>query len=820
MRIFAPLLLVFLSSSISSYALRISGTVINQKGEVLAFSSVSVKGTNITTAANREGYYFLDLDPGKYILVCRHVGYEKKEVELMLENVSITLNIVLKEQLVNLKEVIVKAGAEDPAYDIIRKAIRKRKSYQEDNRTYECMVYSKGVMKLRDFPNKLLGREINFEDGDTSKKKMFYLSETVSKLSVEGKGKRKIEVLSTKVSGQKDGYGFAGARWLSFYDNIIAVSSTLNPRGFVSPVADNALTMYRYKYAGTYFEDNKQIHSIRVIPKRKYEPCFSGIIQIVDDAWCIHSLDLTLTKSSQMSFADTLRIQQLYQEQGKDFWVIQNQVVYPSVKILGFDAYGSFTNVYSGFNTSPQFSKKHFNDVFVRYVPGSNKKSLNYWDSIRPLSLSEEETRDYFKKDSLEKLREQPAYLDSLDSVRNKLKWQDILFNGKTFSRQSKKHSLGFTPLIRSVSFYPGEGVVFDIPVTFTQKITERKRYEIIPHFRYGLSSDQLYYWGTFRRYGGKKYLSTIAVSGGVRPFQFNPENPVDPFVNSISALRNEDNFLKMYAANYLRGSLTKGVGSGFIINFNAEYQDRIPFDNTTDASWEKTNNKSYSPNYPNEILTEQFKRHEALMLTFGFSYRPKSRYIELPERMINIGSKWPLFTVKYTKGVNGILGSDIDYDKWQTEVQDNWNLRLMGSFNWKFRTGGFLNDRRVEVQDLNHFPGNRFSFSSDFMNVLQFPDYYIFSNRASNFNIFFAEHHFNGFITNKIPGFKKLNWFLVAGARGLWFDKINYFEWNIGLENIFKVFRVDMVYGSLNGKMIQPEFRLGTRIELSGNDD
>jgi hypothetical protein len=813
-------LLVLLSAFNSIYAIRISGNITNLRGEVLPFSSVSVKGTNMTTSANREGYYFLDLKPGKYILIFRHVGYEKTEIEVVPEKQAITQNIILNDQKVELKEVVVKAGDEDPAYEIIRKAIRKRKYYQEENPTYESMIYSKGVMKLRGYPDKLLGEKIDFEDGDTSRKKILYLSEAVSKLSVEGKGKRKIEVLSTKVSGEKDGYGLAGAQWLSLYDNIININNTLNPRGFVSPIADNALSMYRYKYAGTYFEDNKQIHSITVIPKRNYEPCFRGTIQIVDDAWCVHSLDLMLTKSSQMSFFDTVRIQQLYQEKGKDFWVIQNQVIYPSVKILGFDAHGSFTNVYADFNTKPDFSKKHFNDVIVKYLPGSNKKSLNYWDSIRPLSLSEEETRDYIKKDSLEQLREQPHYLDSIDRVRNKIEWMDLLFTGKTFSRESKKRTYAFKSLVRSVTFYPGEGVVFDVPFVFTQKITERKRYEIIPHVRYGLSSDQLYYWGTFRRFGGKKYLSTYSISGGIRPYQFNPENPVDPIVNTFSALRNEDNFLKMYAANYVRGSISKGVGRGFILNFKTEYQERIPFDNTTDASWEKANNKSYSPNYPNEILSEQFKRHEALMVTVGFSYRPKSRYVELPERTINIGSNWPLFTVNYTKGVNGLMGSDIDYDKWQTEVKDNWNFSLFGNFDWKFRTGGFINDRRVEVQDLHHFAGNRFTLSSDFMSAFQFPDYYLFSNQSSLFNAVFVEHHFNGFLTNKIPVFKKLNWFLVSGARSLWFDKINYVEWNFGLENIFKILRVDMVYGSLNGKMVQPEFRLWTRIPLSDNDD
>jgi len=803
-----------------AFAFRISGTVKNEQGDLLPFTSVTIKGKNITTAANNQGKYFINLDAGNYVMVFRYVGYEKKEVSVIVVDQALEINVILKEQKVDLKEVVVKADAEDPAYEIIRNAIKKRKYYLDDLRAYSCDVYSKGAMNLRDFPNKFMGQKVDFEDGDTSKKKMIYLSETVSKVSVEGKGKTKIEVLSTRVSGDKDGFGFAGARWISFYENNINLRSVLNPRGFVSPIADNALSIYKYKYLGTYFEDNQQIHSIRVTPKRKYEPAFSGIIQIVDDAWCIHSVKLMLTKENQMAFADTLRVEQLYQQKGKDFWVIQNQVIYPAIKFFGFDAFGSFSNVYTNVNTAPVFNKKHFDNVFLKYAEGSNKKSFNYWDSIRPQSLSQEELRDYVKKDSLEQLRKEPLYLDSIDKKRNKIKIMDLLLTGKTFSRQ--KHKISFTTpsVIQAISFYPGEGVVFDMPLVFEKKITQRRRYEFIPHARYGLASDQLYYWGTFKNYSGKKYLTEVSLSGGVRPFQFNSDNPVDSWVNSFSALRNEDNFLKMYAANYIRSNFSKGVGNGFIVFGGVEYQDRIPFENATDASWEKANNKVYSPNYPNEILSEQFKRHEALLLTAGFSYRHKSRYIEFPDRVINIGSRWPLLNVKYTKGVNGLFGSNVNFDKWQASLEDTWNWKLKGAFSWKIKTGGFFNDNNIEVQDYHHFSGNRFSFSSDYMNAFQLPDFYLFSNNAPTHYAVFAEHHFNGFITNKIPLLKKWNWYFVAGGRALWFNKTSYTEWNFGLENIFKVFRIDMVYGHLNGNTMPFEFRIGSKVEISRRGD
>ncbi|MBU6158002.1 MAG: hypothetical protein KGP35_03110, partial [Bacteroidetes bacterium] len=427
---------------------------------------------------------------------------------------------------------------------------------------------------------------------------------------------------------------------------------------------------------------------------------------------------------------------------------------------------------------------------------------------------------DYVKKDSLEQKRKDPHYLDSVDRVRNKVKWADILLLGKSISQERKKRTYEWEPLLNAVSFYPGEGFVVDMPLEITQRVTDRKRHVLIPHLRYGFASERLYGWGTYKYFGGKKYLSTFSLSGGSRPFQYNPDNPVDPFVNSFYALRSEDNYLKIYAANYVRAAFSKGVGNGLILRGVLSYQERIPFDNATDFSWQKTNNKTYSPNFPNEVLTAPFQRHEALSFTVGLQYQPQTSYIEFPDRIVNIGSKWPLLNLQYTKGIPNLLGSNVDYDKWQAELQDEWNLRLFGTFNWKYKAGGFLNTSNAPIQDWQHFAGNRFNFSGDFLNTFQLPEYYQFSNTASLFNAVFAEYHLNGFLTNKLPFFNKLNWHLVTGARALWFNQQSYSEWNIGLENIFKILRIDMICGVLNGNRITPDWRIGTKINLSRKED
>src|SRR5690606_39515031 len=58
-------------------------------------------------------------------------------------------------------------------------------------------------------------------------------------------------------------------------------------------------------------------------------------------------------------------------------------------------------------------------------------------------------------------------------------------------------------------------------------------------------------------------------------------------------------------------------------------------------------------------------------------------------------------------------------------------------------------------------------------------------------------EHHFNGLLTNKIPLLNQLKWNLVAGANAFYVNSDNnYVEVFAGLENIFKLIRVDVIAG------------------------
>src|SRR5688572_4370952 len=408
------------------------------EGKILPYASVFIKGTTRGTNANNEGKFSLSLEPGKYTIVCQSVGYKREEKTITIVDKDVVVDFQLPLQEMMLGEVIV-TNKGDAAYEIIRNTIKKRTYHRDQLNKFSCQVYTKGQLRVRNYPKRIFGQKVDFEDGDTSKQKMLYLSETISLYSVDKPNKEKIEVLSSKVSGQSEGYGLSAPQFFSFYDNTISIGTNLNPRGFISPISDNAMNYYRYRYEGMFIEDGRSVSKIRVTPRRKYEPLFSGYINIVDDEWRIHSVQLLLTQESQMEFVDSLRIEQLYRPVTKDVWAISSQVIYPSIKILGFDAYGSFINIYSDFNVEPQFDKKSFSNTILKYLESSNKKSAEYWDEARPVPLQADEEFDYKRKDSLELAKKDPRYLDSLEKVRNKINLVGAMLFEQTLVTESKR---------------------------------------------------------------------------------------------------------------------------------------------------------------------------------------------------------------------------------------------------------------------------------------------------------------------------------------------------------------------------------------------
>ena len=824
------LLVIFVFVSLHSSAQKIYGTVFNAKGDLLPYASVTIKGTSAGASANNRAKFSFTVLPGTYVVVCQHIGYAKQEKTVVVDKQDEEISFVLNEQKLDLKEVIVKSGGEDPAYAIIRNAIKKRSYYNKQVNAFECDLYTKDLIKIRSLPKKIMGHKIPDEDRndmglDTSGRGIIYLSESVAKVHTQQPDKFKMEVLSSRVSGS-GGFGFTFPTFISLYNNNVKVfTEKLNPRGFVSPIADGAISFYKYKFLGSFFEDGKEVNSIRVIPRRNYEPLFSGVIYITEGDWRIHSCDLTLTKNSQLEILDTLQITQFYVPVGNDVWRVKNQLLHFNFQLIGIDAIANFVSVYSNYSINPAFSKKFFDNIIIKYDTGVNKKPTAYWDTIRPVPLEPEEKNDYEVKDSMYQLQKDSLLskhsVDSLNKKQGKIKPTDIFWNGINRKHYTKTGSTtwGIESLIKNLEYNTVEGLVLNTNLYYNKYLKKIKsNFSIKPYVRYGFSNTHLNAWADInfntRDWSSDKKIKrqNWALSGGKRISQFNKESTITPLNNSITTLLWGDNFMKIYENYFGSVGFNKRYESGLRFSVNALYEDRIPLENTSAFTVFKKDSINITPNYPvNKIINQQFAAHQAFIVSVEVSIKPGQKYIQFPRNKVSVGSKYPTFTLNYTKGVENIFGSDVNFDKWKFTITDTKNLKLAGEFKYKIGVGGFLNNKKVFIQDFQHFNGNRSTAASEYINSFQLAPYYANSTAADFYAIAHVEHHFNGLLTNKIPLFKKLNWNLVMGSNAFYVNSNNnYAEVFAGLENIFKILRVDFVAAYENGRKGISGIRIG----------
>ena len=849
--------LLILLLSIRVLAIRVTGKVTDDKGNALAYASILVKGTTRGVTAGNEGRYALDLAPGTYTLVCQFVGYTRREKTITINSAAGTEAVVVDFQLslqqLSMAEVVVRPGGEDPAYAIIRHAIKKRRDYETPLDSFTCEAYVKTLIRSRKLPDRIMGQKIQPKDKrdmgvDSAGKGIIYLSESLTKVAFKRPNKLKLEVLSGRESGS-GGFGFSFPVFINFYNNNVnALADQLNPRGFVSPIADGALNYYRYKFLGSYFEDGREINKIQVIPRRKFEPLFSGTIEIVEGDWRIHSLDLYLFKTSQLQILDTLEFRQIHapidtdssaSSAGQHIWQVKDQVVYFTFNIFGFDAVGNFLDVYNDYDPAPRFHKKFFNNVLVRFDTTGNKKTKAYWDSIRPLPLEPDEKVNYTIRDSIyEYNRDSMGTRSNRDSLLRRqgpvTLWQ-VLVNGfdRSDYRQPRPLHYSMEALLPTLEYNTVEGINMKLNGSFSRSLKDGKGVlTFSPHLRYGFHNTRLNAWGelVWRRrnftWNGDDATSsrqTWTLSGGKRVSQYNPDNPISEWLNSLYTLLDRRNYMKIDENYFVQLSSTTRFDNGLRLNVTGLYENRMPIGNTTNYSLVSIKNREFTPNFPilfppGGTIQTLPSNNTAVLTSVDIQYQPGQQYIEFPERKVSIGSKYPTMEFYYERGWDDILWSNANFDKWRFSVWDDVNFKLRGLLRFRFSIGGFLNNKSVYLQDYQHFDGNQTIVASAYLNSFEMAPYYANSTTASFYAMGHLEHHFNGLLTNKIPLFRKLNWNLVGGANAWEVNRDNnYAEVFGGLENIFKLLRVDMVGSWLNGHYNQTGIRIGMDGLLGG---
>ncbi len=789
---------------------QITGTVKDTSGQPLPYVNIFIENTYNGTTSNEDGYFELNISKtGNYTVVFQFLGYKTLLKKLEINQFPHVIDVVLKEENINLNEVVIDAK-ENPANRIIKAAIAKRQLHLEKLNAYTADFYSKGIIRIVDAPENFMGQDIGDFDGalDSTRTGILYLSETMSKIKYL-KPELFETVTASKVSGNSTGISFNSAMDVDFnlYNNTVNINNDI-----ISPIADYAFNYYRYKLEGEFYDDEGHlIHKINIIPKRENDRVFSGSIFIVEDTWALYGIDIQV-KGSQIQVlpADTIRIRQnLTYDKTEEQWLVRAQTIDFGYSFLGFKGDGSFVANYTNYDLKPELSNQNNKNEILVFEKDANKKEVEFWNNKRPVPLTTEELKDYIRRDSLETLRSSKTYLDSIDNNNNKFDIANLL-TGYTFKNSYKKRSFSISGPLEGMHFNTVQGYNVSLDANFTKRYNDYKNFVSIDgNLNYSVETKRLR--GTL---GGRYKFNSINnatawANFGVKTQQFNRANPISNFHNDISSLFFESNFMKIYDKQFAEIGYAQEIFNGLRFSSQIAYENRKALFNTSDEVINPQDNIEYTSNNPlapNGFGTAAFRNHNLIRLDFGVGIRFGEKYMSYPDLKFNISnSDYPQLYFNYSKGFNASI-SDYNFDHLNVRLRQNINLKTTGILKYNFSAGTFFENKDLAFTDYKHFNGNlthvntKGNYLSSFKNM----GYYDFST-SNNYFEYHLEHDFKGYILGKIPWINTLNFNLIVGAHGVGVkNESPYKEFNIGLGNIgwkkYRFLRVDYVRSYVNG--------------------
>lgn len=785
---FTLLFTLLFSSGIAAFAqVSVSGKVTDEQGKPIPFASIYIKNTTKGTSANADGEYVLRLAPGGYDVQYKAVGYkqESRNVNLAANRV---INVVLQAETYQLQEVVIGNG-EDPAYAIIRKAIERRKEHLNEVNAYTCEAYIKGMQKLLAAPKKFMGFDVQKaarENGlDSNRHGIVYLSESESKYSFQRPDNVHEEMISSKVSGSNRAFSYNRASdvKVDFYENMQNWGGLSN-RPVISPIAENALFYYKYRYIGFTTENGQIIDKIKLIPKRSYDACFQGYIYILEGDWRIYGVDLFITKKQNINFVDTLGISEQFIPVDQKVWMPSSIKFEFTASLFGFKVGGYFISIFKDYDLNPTFDKIEFNEV-LRVENGANKKDSLYWERQRPIPLTEEEKTDYQKKAVLARKRESKPYLDSLDSVNNKFKPLAWFLGGYRHSNRYKHESFYLDPLLTSVKFNTVQGFALNYGASFRKMVdsVNRRFLEADARAGYGFSNHIII---------GSAGLALplgsfdFSVRGGLEITDLNSTEPISPLWNSLYSLFERENYQMLYQKQYVSASLHRRIIGGWQATVGVEWADRKWLPNTSSYSFFSPAGHNYTSNNP--LTPDQdiplFPQNQSFKLTFRTTYDFSNKYETYPDGRRYLPSPYPTVGFNYVKGISGLFGSDVDYDLVSFDVsKSDIPVGIFGNTSFYLGAGKFINSSSLFYPDYKQFAGNQILFCKNGINSFLLLDYYTFSTYKQYAEGHF-EQNFSGFFLNKIPLIRKLKLQEIVDFNYLYTPELkNYMELGLGIQ-------------------------------------
>lgn len=781
--LFLSLLFLTGSYTFSVSQILVSGKVTDERNDPIPYSKIYLKNmTDQRTICDVNGYFELRLMPGEYFLVVNATGFQERESYLAVVDKPLNKDIQLFPSTIkDFGEMDIQSKKTNPGREIMLKVVEKRDKISLWNYPHSVEVYIKASEKLdrKNQPKKKQKKtEVDVPFEDEEKKAADLLAENMNLAEVQltrnftpyDKVKEIRNAYELRGSAKNLYYTTTVKSNFNFFENLLRIDD-LHANPIMSPISSPGILSYKYRLEIKYQENGKNISKIKISARSVATTTLEGYIYVVDSLWLIQKLELRMEKGNLLKY-DYFTIYQEFDHQGDSMCVLKIQELKYGVKYKSEISTGSTFAAFSNYNFNPNFGTKFFgNEVAVTEKEAYEKDSI-YWSEKRQGVLTDEERKFILVRDSIFEAQNRKEYLDSVDSVFNKITFLKVLWFGIDHRNRAKKNQFTFTSIASLIQPIFIGGPRINPWIDYFKKWKDERTLDSYTQISYGFLNRDVKtdtWW---------KYRFDPFHFGTIR-WSFNHNFDVIRGYDAISQIYKRDNFIE---ATKTRTALDYEIFNGFYIDFDNEFSERRSLKDFKFLTW-------LDDAIPNNDPIE-FQTYQAFVSDISIRYTPRQKYMREPYRKVLLGSSWPTFSLNYERGIPKIFGSDIDHEYLQINVEQTFKLGTIGTTSYRGNLGKFLSARNLRDPDYKFqrrsdpiwFSNPLYSFQG-LDTTLPTIDYSMEAHIV---------HHDNGAIINKIPFMKKTRIGLVTGAGVLFVKEHNWLHYEAlaGLERNFKISR------------------------------
>jgi hypothetical protein len=802
----AILLILLYALPTNGQTVRITGRIIDtDTKEPVPYASVYCIQAGNGVVSDSVGNFSIHVPSSEVdTLAISYIGYELYKKALVPESMNGPLTIQMKRGGLS-NDVVIKTKKINKGLFLWRKIMSKKEQYNRYNLSnFSYEAYNKLEIDLKNFnvekaKKNFLLRPYSFvfDNVDSvSEDKPFlpaYLIESVSDYAYQRSPNKFFERI--KASNTKGLENESITKMLGVMDqnvNLYGNTVTVIDKSFIGPFNDHADLYYNFWVPDTQIVAGNKIFHFVFKPKYVGQNTFEGDAWVTARTFQVKKISLYLGKDANINFVDKLSIFQEFIPLNDSIFFLSRDKFVADFKVLGKKNIAligrkntSYKNIVINSDSIAQsFSGQAIKEL-VTVVDHSNQLTDNDWQNIRHDSLSGNEKKIYATTDRL-------LQMPKFQQLQRRL-----LFLGTGYT-QVGKIELG--PWFNWVSSNQWEGTRLRFDLGSNTKLN--KKIYLHGYAAYG-TRDQQWKGGAEAYWAVKRKPNLLRLHAAY-------SNDIDNGISHLGevsqdnifslAIRKPNALFKFLKVEDARFEVMKDLGKGFSTELFLLRQNYTPLENLP---------------FINPSGTAPLKNFE-VSLRLRFAYLEK--FFEGDFFRYSLGSPYPIVEMLYSQGIAGVLNSQYKYNKIYFSIKDNINIAPLGSLYYKCyagKTNGTLPFTFLE----NHPGNNLYYYNYSAFNLMSRFEY--LSDQFAGVHL---EHSIGSGLFRLLPITRKLKWRQFWYAKSLIgslsqanqqlnnsqnnFKTLNgkpYIELGTGIDNIFKLIRLDFVWRLANQSSSTP---------------